>query len=485
MKRAVLVLITLLLILAAVVTVRALPLPSKPLASGGTAPPLMSDRAAALARFTRAIQFRTISFGDETPSGPVEHQAFVAWLAEAYPRVHASLAREVIGGSLLYVWKGTDPSLAPLLLMGHFDVVPIEPGTEAKWERPPFSGAVAGGFVWGRGTLDDKLTVISLLESAELLLDVGYAPRRTIYFAFGHDEEAGGRGAERMAKTLASRGVKFDAVIDEGGVITVDSVAGAPRPVALIAIAEKGAASVELTARGQGGHSSMPPPRTEVGAIAAAVAAVQRKPFDADVRGAAALMFRWLAPEMPFARKVVMANVWLFEPLLKLQAAKSNSMNAAFRTTIAPTVIDGGVKDNVIPSHARAVINFRILPGDTAAGVLAHVRNAVDDAHVSLRFLNAPWEPSPVSDPDAPQFRALQQTIGQIFPDVIVTPYLAAGATDARYYRGLSPNVYRFMPVMIRDADLTRIHGSGERVTVDGYFEAIRFYRTLIVNMSR
>lgn len=484
MKRVFVVVALVILIVLGVAIARAVTLPSKQLEPLAAAPPLAIDRNAALARFTRAVQFRTVSYGNEKPAGPVEHDAFIAWLAQAYPRVHASLAREVVNGSLLFIWNGTDSSLAPLLLMGHFDVVPIEPGTEAKWEHPPFSGTVAGGYVWGRGTIDDKLTVIALLEAAESLLAEGYRPKRSIYFAFGHDEEAGGRGAEAMAKRLVGRGVKFDAVIDEGGIISIDSIRGAPRPVALIGIAEKGWASVELTARGSGGHSSMPPPRTEVGAIAAAVDAVQRKPFPADVRGASTHTFRWLAPEMPFGPKLVMANLWLFEPLLKLQAKESQSFNATLRTTTAPTIIAGGVKDNVIPSHARAVINFRILPGDSARGVLAHVKDALGESHVEARLAGNYSDPSPVSDPDAPQFRALQRTIGQVFPDVIVAPYLVIGATDARHYRALSPNIYRFLPARIREADLARIHGTNERAAAGDYFEAIRFYRTLIGNMT-
>ena len=485
MRRAAVIVLVLVLALLGILITRALTLPSKQIEATTAAPALTIDRNAALARFTRAVQFRTVSYGQEKPAGPVEHDAFIAWLAQAYPRVHTSLTREVHGRSLVFIWKGSDPALAPLLLMGHYDVVPIEPGTEAKWEQPPFGGVVANDYVWGRGTLDDKLTTISIFEASESLLTEGFRPKRTIYFAFGEDEEAGGAGAARVAKLLASRGVTFDAVIDEGGIISIDSIADAPKPVALVGIAEKGWASVELTASGKGGHSSMPPPRTEVGAIAAAVAAVQDKPFPAGVRGASAQTFRWLAPEMPFAQKVVLSNLWLFEPLLKLQTKKSHSFNATLRTTTAPTVISGGVKDNVIPSQARAVINFRILPGDTTASVLAHVKNAIGDPHIRARLDGLGAEPSPVSDPGAPQFRALQQTIAQVYPDTIVAPYLVVGATDARHFAPLSRNVYRFLPVTIHDADLARFHGTNERVAVKDYFEAIRFYRTLLVNMTR
>ena len=484
MKRVLVLILLVIVVLAGVLVGRALTVSSKQAAGVPRAPQLKMDRHAAMARFVRALQFRTISFGDAKPSVPVEHDQFVTWLATAYPRVHASLSRELVGKSLVFVWPGWDKRLDPLLLMGHYDVVPIEPGTETRWEHPPFSGAIAGGYVWGRGTMDDKLTVIALLESAESLLAEGFKPKRTIYFAFGEDEEAGGAGAARVAKLLASRGVKFEAVIDEGGAILLDSIKGAPKPVAVIGIAEKGFASVELSAQGKGGHSSMPPARTEVGSVAAAVDAVQSNPFPAGVRGAAAHTFRWLAPEMPFAQRVALANLWLFEPALKAQTSKSGSMNAMLRTTTAPTIISGGVKDNVIPSHARAVINFRLLPGDSTASVLAHVKEAVDDPHVGVKLTGPGSEPSPVSNPDSPQFRALQETIAAVFPDVIVAPYLVVGATDARHFTPLSRSVFRFVPARITEADLARAHGTNERIAVDDYFEAIRFYRALIAKLA-
>lgn len=486
MKRALLLIGAAILILVAVLAGRALSVPSMQLAAPA-APPLAIDRAEALARLTRAIQFRTISHGEGSAHEPVEHDAFVTWLAQAYPRMQTAMRREVAGGrSLLYTWPGSDPSLAPVLLMGHYDVVPVEPGTESNWEQPPFSGAVAGGFVWGRGTLDDKMSVIALCESAELLLAEGFRPRRTILFAFGHDEELGGlEGAAQIATLLAARGVRLHAVVDEAGIIAVEGMPGLTRPIALVGIAEKGMASVELLASGAGGHSSMPPRRTQVGAIAGAVNRVQDAPFPARVRGATKEMFRWVAPEMPFGRRLVMANLWLFAPLLDSQARELPPLNAMLRTTTAPTMISGGVKDNVIPANARAVVNFRILPGDSVDGVVAHVRDAVGDDAVRVQLLRGGQNPSGVSDPLAPQFRTLQRTIVQTFPGVLVAPYLVVGATDARHFQSLSQNVYRFLPARLTQSDIARLHGTNERIAVDDYFDAIRFYRMLAVNFSR
>jgi len=484
MKRVLLAIGGMIVLLAAILLARTFSTTSMQLAAKA-APPLRIDRAAALARFSRAIQFRTVSEGGGHPARQAgETPTLLSWLAEAYPRVHASLQREVVNGkSLLYTWRGSNAALPPVLLMGHYDVVPVEPGTDSKWEQPPFSGTVSGGFVWGRGTLDDKITVISILESAESLLAEGFQPRRTLLFAFGHDEELGGaEGASQTAKLLASRGVTLDAVIDEGGLIMGPTL-GLTRPLAVVGIAEKGTASIELIASGSGGHSSMPPPRTEVGVIAGAVDRVQRRPFPASIRGATAELFRWIAPELPFGKRVVMSNLWLFAPLVKAQARESNSLNATLRTTTAPTIIRGGVKDNVIPSEARAVINFRILPGDTVDSVFEHVSRATKGERLRL-LLHDGQNPSSVSDARAPQFRRMQTAISQVYPSAIVAPYLVVGATDARHFAPLTANVYRFVPIRLGESDLARFHGTNERISVDDYFESIRFYRTLMTGAA-
>jgi carboxypeptidase PM20D1 len=484
MKKALLLIVIAIVVFAAILVGRALMLPSRQV-HVAAAPQLNIDRNAALQRFSRSIQFKTVSYDSKSAPQPVEHDAFLAWLPTAYPRVHAQLQREVLNGrGLLFTWRGSDPHLQPLVLMGHYDVVPVEPGTESKWEQAPFSGAVTGGFVWGRGTLDDKLTVISILEAIESLLGENYQPKRTIILAFGPDEEIGGTtGAALTAHLLETRGIRPIAVIDEGGAVLKNSIAG-PTPVAFIGIAEKGAASIELRADGSGGHSSMPPPRTEVGVIAHAIDRVQSHPFKPSIRGAAAEMFRWLAPELPFAQRVLFSNVDLLSPLISLRARQSHSLNAIIRTTTAPTMVNGGVKSNVIPSHADAVINFRILPGETVKSVVDHVTKVIDDPGVKVSIHEEAWEPSPVSSPAAPSFIALQKTVSSIYPEAIVAPYLVVGATDSRYYEKICPNIYRFVAAVMNESELDRIHGTNERVAVDSYFQTIRFYRALITNFQ-
>jgi len=480
-----------LLLLLAVLIARALLLSSLQVradaAPGGEAP---VDANAAAARLAGALRFQTIS---EEGTGPVYAEPFLKlhqYLQDSFPRAHAALTREVVAGySLLYTWPGTNPALPPLLLMYHLDVVPVEAGTETSWTQPPFGGVIAGGFVWGRGALDDKVGVTAILEAVEALAAQGFRPERTVYLAFGHDEEVGGlQGAHSLAALLAQRGVHPLFLLDEGGAIVVGMVPGIEHPVALVGTEEKGFVNIELTADSPGGHSSMPPPHTAIGLVAAAVQALEAHPMPSRITGATRASFAYLAPEMTFGQKLILANLWLFGPLAERDFASQPAGNARIRTTTAATLISGGVKENVLPLRARAVVNFRILPGDTVASVLAHVRNEVRNSvgsgvKVSQQGTHA-VDPSPESDPAAPEFRLLQRTVSETLPGAVTAPNLLSGGTDTRHYEMLTRNVYRFLPIRMTDEDLSRLHGTNERVRIDDYATAVRFYMRLMRNAA-
>ncbi|PYQ58025.1 MAG: hypothetical protein DMF53_21255, partial [Acidobacteria bacterium] len=313
----------------------------------------------------------------------------------------------------------------------------------------------------------------------------GFQPDRTIYFAFGHDEEVGGKyGAAEIAKLLAQRGVKPAFILDEGGLIAVDAIPGLTRPAAMVSTVEKGYLSVELVARSEGGHSSMPPPHSAIGTLAAAVEKLEDNQMPARLAGATRRSYQYLAPEMPFGPRVILANLWLFGPLLERQAAADPAANARIRTTTAPTIFQGGIKENVLPHEARAVVNFRILPGDSIQGVLRHVRDTVGSGLRVSPTGDANSEPSPESDVRAPEFALIQRTLAQTFPDAIVSPNLLSGGTDTKRYRAFTPNVYRFVPMRLKPEDLKRIHGINERVGIANYGEIVRFYAQLIRNGS-
>jgi carboxypeptidase PM20D1 len=432
-----------------------------------------------------ALRFATVSHQDPAQDDRAQLEGLRSFLERTYPRVHAALQREVIGdGALLFTWKGTDASLPPLLLLAHQDVVPVEAGTEQRWTHPPFSGAVAGGFVWGRGAQDDKGSLIAILEAVEHLLAQGGAPKRTVLLAFGHDEEVSGlRGAVQVAALLAQRGVHPLLVLDEGLAITDGLVPGARRPIALIGLAEKGYLTLELVAQGPGGHSSMPPLQTTAGIIAAAVARLEAHPFPTRLSGPARALAEGLAPVLPFGQRLALANLWLLGPVVERIYASTPNTAALVRTTLAATVLEAGTKENVLPQSARAVINLRLLPGDTIASATARVQSVIADARVEVRPLGAfASEASPEAPASGPAYELIAQSIRAVAPDVAVAPSLVLGATDARHYAGLGAPAYRFAPFRVQPQDLGRVHGTDERVSVEGLGEAVRFYLRLLQN---
>ena len=324
-----------------------------------------------------------------------------------------------------------------------------------------------------------------MLEATETLLAQGFQPRRTVLLAFGADEEVGGtEGAAQIVTLLQSRYGTAEFVLDEGGIISEGSIPGVAAPVALIGIAEKGFASIELVAQGAGGHSSMPPRHTAVGVIARAITRLEDHPFPAELRGPAADLFDYVGPEMSLPMRLAFANRWLLDPFIERVLTRVPSTDAVLRTTTAATVSEGSPKDHVLPRRARAVVNFRIMRADSVAGVLAHVRRIVDDPTVHVRVLDFGAEPSPVSPTDSPNWGLLQRTIRQTFPDVVVAPYLTLGATDARYYATLTQNIYRFLPVRLTPEDLSRLHGTNERLSVVNYTEGVSFYMQLLKNAT-
>jgi carboxypeptidase PM20D1 len=441
-------------------------------------------REALAERLSRAIQVETVSRGVGQPPEPALLRELHGRLARSFPRLHRALEREVVaGGSLLYRWPGREPARAPLLLMGHLDVVPVEPGTESRWTHPPFSGFIDERFVWGRGSLDNKASVLAIAEAVELLLQEGFAPRRTVYLAYGHDEEVGGvAGAAAIARLLAERGVRLDFTVDEGmGIVERGLIPGIPSDVALIGIAEKGYLSLELVARASGGHSSTPPPVTAVGRLARALVRLEERPLPESLRGPVAAMFDGLAGEAELPLRLVLRNRWLFDPLLRAALRREPAQAAMLHTTTAPTLLRAGIKDNVLPSEARAVVNFRILPGDTVEGVIAHVRGAIGDPEIELHPLEA-REPSPAADPDSDGFRTLSRTIRELFPGTVVTPALVLGGTDSKHYVGVASHSFRFVPLRLAPEDLKRVHGTDERVAIDDYLDTVRFFAQLLRN---
>jgi carboxypeptidase PM20D1 len=452
------------------------------------APLLAVDEAAAAGRLAEAIRLRTVSSRSDPAQNADQFQALQDLLQTRYPLAHALLKRELVGGlSLLYTWPGSDPSAQPILLMAHQDVVPIASGTERDWAEPPFGGVVKDGFIWGRGAWDNKANLISQMEAVELLAASGFKPKRSILLAFGADEEVGGlRGAQRIAALLEERGVRLDFVIDEGMLITEGLIPGLARPAALVGIAEKGYLSVVLKVSATPGHSSMPPApgSSAIAMLSAALTALDDHQLPAAIRGVAAQTFQTLAPEMPLLNRVVLSNLWLFAPVVRHQLAASASTNANLRTTTALTMLQAGDQDNVLPGRAEATVNFRLLPGDSQAAVIDHVKlevgKAIGPGRFELQTLPGASEPSRVSATESPSYRLIERTLRELFPGTLVAPGLMIGATDSRHFEGLSDHIYRFSPVRAKPADLARFHGTNERISTANLAEMIRFYHRLL-----
>jgi len=476
----------LLLVLLTVMVVRTLRLapPAAPEAADA-GQPIVIDTAAAAERLAGAVRFPTVSFAS---GGPIDTAAFLGlqqYLVTSFPRVHAALKREIVGGlSLLYTWEGADPALPPVVVMGHMDVVPVPEPNLADWQHGPFSGDIVDGFVWGRGTLDDKTTVLSTLEAVEVLLASGFQPARTVYLTFGHDEEVGGvYGARAIVDRLVAQGVKPALVLDEGGFMAAGLMPGLTQRTAIVGVAEKGYVSLRLTAEADGGHSSMPPGRTAVGALSRAISRLEAEPFPMSLTGPTRGMVEAMGSYLPFPRRILIANLWLTAPLVTRTLAGNPLGAALLHTTTSPTMLSAGIKDNVLPPEATAVVNFRILPGETIASVTERVTRVIADRRIVITRLDSIGvDPSPVSDTNSPAYRLLSRTIAGMIPgeQPPVIPYLVMGGTDAKYWGAHSDRVFRFLPIPLGDGDRERVHGVNERVSLGDYATAVAFFARLL-----
>jgi carboxypeptidase PM20D1 len=443
------------------------------------AAPKITIDSSANTRLSQAIKIPTISYDDRTKFDSSAFQNFIEFLSKQYPLCHSQLKKQIINNySLVYEWKGKNLSLKPVVLLAHMDVVPAE----GKWEEDAFSGVIKNGYLWGRGSLDDKLSVLGIMEAAELLLRTDFAPERTIYFAFGHDEETMGKqGADKIAEWMDANKIKAEFVLDEGLVITEGIVPGIDQPAALIGIAEKGYLTLKLSINLEGGHSSMPNPNTAIGVLSKGISKIQENKFTAEITEPAEKFLEYIGPEMSFFKRIVFANQWLFKSIIISQYEKSASGNALVRTTMVPVIFKSGIKENVVPDYAEAIINLRPLPGKKNNEIVMEIQKMLADERIKIEVVNS-ISPSNVSSVDSYGFRILDKTIREIFPDALVAPSLMIAGTDSKQYHALTENTYRFLPIRLRKEDLSRIHGENERISIEGYKDVIRFYYQLLRN---
>ncbi|MFZ5668777.1 MAG: M20 family peptidase [Pseudomonadota bacterium] len=453
------------------------------LAAVRLAPAVPVDQARAAQHLSDAVRILTVSHQDPAENQWAEWDRLHAWLQTTYPAAHAAMTREILPNrALVYTWTGSDPALAPIILMAHQDVVPVTPGTEADWKHPPFAGVIAEGAVWGRGSIDDKGSLVTIFESLDALAASGFKPRRTVIVVSGQDEEAGGAGAQAAAALLKARGVKAEWALDEGLAVVTD-FPGVDRPVAAIGLGEKGYATLKVVARAQGGHSSAPPEETGVETLARAVLAITGKPFPMKFEGPGAEMIKAVAPYSGLATRVVVANAWLFEPLLIGQLSKSPASAAALHTTIAPTMLKGSPKENVLPQDATAWINYRIAPGQTREDVMARARAATRGLAVELSWERVGNDPSPVSSTRSQGWKLLAALAsdGGRLP---VAPGLVTAGTDSRHMTDVARDVYRFAPMRASIGEFGMIHGTNEHMSLENLKRMTDFYTRLIATAA-
>jgi carboxypeptidase PM20D1 len=441
--------------------------------------PVHVDLDTVVRHLSEVIQVPIISRLDSTPPDPELYTRLHALLERFYPLVHKNLKREVIGSSLLYKWQGTNPDLEPVLFTAHEDVVPVDPETADRWQVYAFAGKIRDGYVWGRGALDDKSSLIASLEAVEALLQRGFTPARTIYLGFGQDEEIGGaRGARMIAETLKQRCIHLEAVLDQGGAIVDGIVPGVSGKVALIGTSEKGYLTLKLHTDAPSGHSATPSGDLAIYRIARALVRLVETPLRPHLNSPAT-MYRDIGVTASFVTRMIFANLWLFGGLARKRLSTTGPANATMRTTTAPTILRAGEKDNVLPGFAEAVVNFRLFPGDTIASVREHVRKVIDDPRVTFETMPGATEPSPVSPDDCFAFNRLADVVRQVFPLAVVAPYLVQVMSDARHYAIICKQVYRFSPYILDQEGFATIHGYNERLSIENLASMVQFYARL------
>jgi carboxypeptidase PM20D1 len=443
--------------------------------------PLASDSEIA-ERLSRLIRVKTVSSRNPDEIDWPEFDRFIALLPELYPQAHRALSRELVGNhSMLYRWKGRAEG-EPLVLMAHYDVVAAP---SEGWEEEPFGGAIAdtaseGKAVWGRGSLDTKITLACIFEAVESLASAGFQPQRDVYLSFGHNEEVMGGGTPGIVALLRERGILPALVVDEGGAIVRGAFPGVKEPLALVGIAEKGVTDIELSARSPGGHASTPPRRGAAWRLSRAVLRLERRPFRASLTEPALAMLRTLAPHTQGGLHFALSHLRLFGPLLVAAFTRGGGeTNALCRTTLALTMLEGSKGANILPARVRAIANVRISIGESSEEVVARVKRIVADPEVEVRVVYR-GEPSPVSDTSCAAYDTMAATIRETYPEVVVSPYLMLGASDARHYAALSDHVYRFSPLEMSREERESMHGVNERVPVAKLGKCAEFYERLI-----
>lgn len=435
------------------------------------------DQDAAVDSLAQLVRCKTVSYNDHSLEDEGEFQKLISLLSTLYPNVFDTCTfQQLPDRALLLRWPGKQAG-DPAVMMAHYDVVPVN---EEKWDKPPFAGIIEDGILWGRGTLDTKVTFNGILSAANSLIGQGFRPEKDIYFAFSGGEEINGQGAPNIVAYFTEHGIHPAIVVDEGGAVVENVFPGVKQPCGLIGIAEKGMLNAQYRTLSAGGHASAPKPHTPVGVLAAACKRVEDHPFKAHIDGPAAQMFDTLGRYSTPLYRVIFANMWCFGWIIDLLGKKSGGeMNALVRTTVAFTQMEGSSARNVIPPEAKMVSNIRLNPADSVASALAYLKKNVNDPAVEITSLES-FEPSPVSETGCDAWEKVAAAVANTWPGCIVSPYLMVQCSDSRHYRDLSNHVYRFSAMDLTAEERSTIHGNNERIRLETATKAVEFYIRLM-----
>ena len=471
-----LIILGIVLLFLAVLVVRALMFNPKPQPATADTP-VEFDKDAAVSALQKLVQCKTISYNDHSLEDQAEFRKLIQLLPELYPQVFATChVQELPDWGLLIRWDGKSHD-APSVMMAHFDVVPV---MEEMWEKPPFAGILEDGVLWGRGTLDTKVTMNGALSAANALIGQGFQPENDIYFAFSGGEEVNGKGAVNIVDYFAQQGITPALVVDEGGGVVENVFPGVKEPCAMIGIAEKGLMNVRYSVRSGGGHASAPLPKSPVTDLAKACRKVVDNPFKMHVTKPVAEMFDTLGRHSSFVYKLIFSNLWCFKPILNLICISSGGeMNALVRTTTAFTMMEGSTARNVIPAKASMVSNMRLNPADSVASATEYLKKTVADENVEIEVLES-FEPSRISQTDCDAYRKVASAVAGTWRGCITTPYLMVQCSDSRHYGRISDKVYRFSAMDLTKEERGTIHGNNERIRVEALHRAVEFYIRLL-----
>lgn len=435
------------------------------------------NQEGAVTHLSQVLQFATID-GHEQGWEAFDDQR--AYLKAAYPATFAQEV-ELIDRNILITIPGTNPDLKPIMLMAHQDVVPVVKGTEQDWTYPAFSGQVDDTYIWGRGAIDMQSQLVGILEAVEYMLEHHQTRERTLILAFGEDEETWQWGSQKLAQHLKNKGVELEFIVDEGDYVIDDAaVWGAPgKRFMHVCLAEKGYCDICLDVKSSGGHSSNPFGGTSLATLAEAIQRIMSAPYE---KRLTPLTRRSLEILRPYITEGPLADASLSDSELVDAMEKIHDLYPLTQTTIAPTMIEGGAAaPNVMPQNMRAVINFRLLEGDTGAEVLARCQQLCQDLPVEVSLLNGTNDPSLTARSEGYGWEKLHEMAGRYFVEphtqepLLIVPTMAVGATDARMYQELSDAIMRFSVFTVDAEESNRgVHGTDERITKRSYIQGIR-----------